>query len=79
LKSDSLLHRIRLLTLATLSCGHSSVSFATIATELKVDESDVDLWVLEAMKEGYIDAKIDELESTVIIRLVQSILKTKIL
>lgn len=42
-----------------------------------MDESDVDLWVLEAMKEGYIDAKIDELESTVIIRLVQSILKTK--
>ena len=68
--SESLLHKMRLLTLATLGCENATISFATLSSELKVDVADVDMWVFEAIKEGYIDAKIDEVESAVIIRCV---------
>jgi hypothetical protein len=70
LKSDDLLLKIRLLTLASLGSQKSSISFDVIAKELHINDDEIDLWVLEGARNGYIEGKIDELERMFVVRFV---------
>jgi len=61
------LKKIKLLTLVSLASANSSVPYAHIAQELKIDEDQVETWVITAITENLIDAKIDQRSKTVYI------------
>lgn len=68
LNSNDLEHNMRILTLCSLAAQVSpkrEISFADISTALKVDISEVELWVVEAIAAGLLDASIDQLQSMV--------------
>jgi len=53
--------KIRHLTLATLGSQSNQVPYATAAQALKVDASEVEAYVVNAISEGIIDARLDQL------------------
>ncbi len=54
----------RLTRLAAQST-EKTLTFAAIRAALKVEEADVELWTIEAISEGLLEASIDQLTSTV--------------
>lgn len=68
LDKTELLTKMRFVNIAAIGAKKKHVPFAELMKELAVDEEEVELWVLEAVDKGFIQAKIDELASTVIIR-----------
>ena len=53
-----------------MGSAKKTLSFAELVKELGVEEEEVELWVLDAVEKGYIEAKIDELAGVVNIRFV---------
>jgi len=58
-------HKMKLLSLATLAAANSEISYASIAKALQIKESEVEGWVISAISEGVIEAKMDQLKNTV--------------
>eukprot|EP01117_Protostelium_nocturnum_P020496 TRINITY_DN9245_c0_g1_i1.p1 TRINITY_DN9245_c0_g1~~TRINITY_DN9245_c0_g1_i1.p1 ORF type:complete len:438 (+),score=119.08 TRINITY_DN9245_c0_g1_i1:129-1316(+) len=69
LDNESSLNKIRILSLASLSGtnGNGQFSYAQVAKSLGVDEDSVELYVVTAVSEGVIEARMDQLEKTVTI------------
>jgi len=61
------LRKITLLTLATLGASNKELSFAAVAKALHIGEGDVELWIITAISEGILAAKIDQMKNTVLI------------
>ncbi len=59
---------MRLLSLATLGAANQEIPYALIAKTLQLDESEVETWVITAMSEDVLDAKMDQLRRVVTIR-----------
>ncbi|KAJ9477358.1 putative 26S proteasome regulatory subunit RPN9 (putative) [Pseudozyma hubeiensis] len=62
LSSDDLLHKIRLLDLADL-CAQSvssDVSYSSIASTLKIQEDEVELWVIDVIRAGLVSGKLSQ-------------------
>eukprot|EP01116_Phalansterium_solitarium_P002137 TRINITY_DN1199_c0_g1_i1.p1 TRINITY_DN1199_c0_g1~~TRINITY_DN1199_c0_g1_i1.p1 ORF type:complete len:395 (-),score=59.68 TRINITY_DN1199_c0_g1_i1:127-1311(-) len=53
--------KIRCLTLATLGSQSNQVPYSTVATALQVDESEVESYVVTAISDSVIDARLDQL------------------
>ncbi|KAI8822033.1 uncharacterized protein EV422DRAFT_525436 [Fimicolochytrium jonesii] len=69
LNEEDNLTKMRLLTLASLSATHvhSSVSYTTISTALSIPEDDVEIWVINTIRAGLVDAKMNQLDRSVVI------------
>lgn len=62
-----LLHKVRLLALASLCAKQSSIEFATIANTLQVPADETELWIIDVIRAGLVEAKIDEVNEKVIV------------
>ena len=57
--------KMRLLTLVSLGHTAKELSYASIATALQVDASEVEGWVLQAIGSGLLTAKMDQVREVV--------------
>mmetsp|Transcript_47097 Transcript_47097/g.108199 ORF Transcript_47097/g.108199 Transcript_47097/m.108199 type:complete len:145 (+) Transcript_47097:281-715(+) len=57
--------KMRLLSIVSLGQKEKELSYAAIAAAIKVDEADVEVWVMEAIGAGLIGAKMDQVAKTV--------------
>ncbi|KAI8976123.1 hypothetical protein BDB01DRAFT_804599 [Pilobolus umbonatus] len=62
-------HKIRLLSLASLGSENLSreLSYAEIAKTLQIPEEEVEMWVIDVIRAGLVEAKLDQLNKTVIV------------
>ena len=60
--------QVRLLNLAYICAGHNTVAFGTIASALSIDESAIEEWVIDLIRVGLVEAKVDQVNSQVIVR-----------
>eukprot|EP01120_Amphizonella_sp_Union-15-10_P014785 TRINITY_DN730_c0_g1_i1.p1 TRINITY_DN730_c0_g1~~TRINITY_DN730_c0_g1_i1.p1 ORF type:complete len:509 (-),score=126.21 TRINITY_DN730_c0_g1_i1:76-1602(-) len=74
LNHQDLMKKIQLLTLVSLASVSSTVnnvqqiSYSDIVNSLKIDESTVEIWVINAISESLIDAKIDQKNRVVLVQ-----------
>jgi len=64
---EDCLKKIRLLSLATLAVEHQELPYSLIAQTLRIEESEVEMWIILAISALLIDAKMDQLRSVVVI------------
>ena len=62
---------MRYIAIAAMGSAKKTLTFAELVKELGVEEEEVELWVLDAVEKGYVEAKIDELAGVVNIRFVK--------
>ncbi|KAF9112883.1 hypothetical protein BGX27_002640 [Mortierella sp. AM989] len=69
LNEEETLRKIRLLSLASLGSENLSrdLSYQEIAKALEVDENDVELWVIDVIRAGLVEAKLNQVSKVVII------------
>jgi len=67
LDEQECLRKIRLLSLCSLGATNTEVSYSLIAKTLQIEEGDVESWVILAISESIIDAKLDQLKASVTI------------
>jgi len=67
LDNEELTRKIRLLSLATLAGTKTELPYKEIASAIKVSEDDVELWVVQAISEGVVELRIDQLSRVVIV------------
>jgi len=67
LDSEELTRKMRLLSLATLAAANQEVPYHVIAKSLQVPEDEVEVWVIMAIGESILEAKMDQLRKLVII------------
>jgi len=60
LKEEECTFKMRLLSLATLGAANQEIPYSLIAKTLQLEESDVETWVITAMSEDILDAKMDQ-------------------
>jgi translation initiation factor 3 subunit M len=65
---DEITYKIRLLTLNSLAKKQSLISYDQIAKALEISEDDVEFYVIDATSSGILEARIDQLNQTIIIR-----------
>jgi translation initiation factor 3 subunit M len=58
-------HNIRLLTLCSLGARQPTLTYADVASALQVDVGDVEMWVVEAISLGLLDASMDQFGAVV--------------
>ncbi|KAJ3246479.1 hypothetical protein HDU78_006900 [Chytriomyces hyalinus] len=69
----ALLKKIRLLTLASTACGvsandgKSELLFSTVSAALEVDNVDVEEWIVNGIRSGLIDGRINQVNKLVVI------------
>ncbi|TPX34812.1 hypothetical protein SmJEL517_g02533 [Synchytrium microbalum] len=63
------LRKMKLLSLATLATSnvHGEVAYDIIAKNLNIDEDDVEMWIIDAIRAGMIDAKMNQLKRVAVI------------
>lgn len=59
--------KMRLLTFASLGIESPDLNYDMIASALQIEEKDVEHWVIRAISSGLVDAKINQLKSSVAI------------
>ncbi|KAH7042451.1 hypothetical protein BKA57DRAFT_125637 [Linnemannia elongata] len=69
LEEEETLRKIRLLSLASLGSENLTreLSYQEIAKALEVEESDVELWVIDVIRAGLVEAKLNQVSKLVII------------
>ncbi|KAG0197479.1 hypothetical protein BGX28_009050 [Mortierella sp. GBA30] len=69
LDEEETLRKIRILSLASLGSENLTreLSYQQIAKALEVDESEVELWVIDVIRAGLVEAKLNQVSKTVII------------
>ncbi|KAI9478473.1 MAG: hypothetical protein EXX96DRAFT_571021 [Benjaminiella poitrasii] len=67
--ADRNLYKMRLLSLASLGSENLSreLSYADIASNLQIEQDDVEMWVIDVIRAGLVEAKLDQLNKTVIV------------
>lgn len=64
LNQDDCRAKMRYLTLCSLAQENNEITFAQVTTSLKIDQSDIEEWIIEAIVGGNLDAKIDQEKET---------------
>lgn len=59
------IHKMKLLSLATLAANNSEISYSSIAKALQINEDEVESCVIASISEGVLEAKMDQLKRTV--------------
>lgn len=67
LSSTAAATKMRILTLVSLAQEKSNISYQAIASALEVPVEDTETWVLDAISEGLLDAKLDHLSSSIFV------------
>jgi len=67
LREEECTFKMRLLSLATLGAANQEIPYSLIAKTLQLEESEVETWVITAMSEEVLDAKMDQLRKVVTI------------
>ncbi len=67
INKDIAVDKMRLLTFASLGIESQDLSYSSIATALQIPEDLVEEWVIRAIGSGLVDAKINQLKSSVAI------------
>ncbi|KAF9423626.1 hypothetical protein BGZ94_008221 [Podila epigama] len=69
LDEEETLRKIRLLSLASLGSENLAreLSYEEIAKALEVDESEVELWVIDVIRAGLVEAKLNQLSKVVVV------------
>lgn len=67
LSGEDLSRKVRLLTLSALCASNSEVSYSKIASTLLVDEVDVEAWIIDVIRVGLVEAKVDQVGCKVVI------------
>lgn len=67
--ADNNIHKMRLLSLASLGSENLSreLTYADIAKSLQIQEEEVEMWVIDVIRAGLVEAKLDQLNKTVIV------------
>ncbi|CEG71264.1 Putative Eukaryotic translation initiation factor 3 subunit M [Rhizopus microsporus] len=67
--SENNIHKMRLLSLASLGSENLSreLKYADIANSLQIPEEEVEMWVIDVIRAGLVEAKLDQLNKTVIV------------
>ncbi|KAI7903045.1 uncharacterized protein BX663DRAFT_454389 [Cokeromyces recurvatus] len=67
--ADRNLYKMRLLSLASLGSENLSreLSYADIASNLQIEEDEIEMWVIDVIRAGLVEAKLDQLNKTVIV------------
>jgi len=67
--ADKNVHKMRLLSLASLGSENLSreLTYAEIANNLQIPEDEVEMWVIDVIRAGLVEAKLDQLNKTVIV------------
>lgn len=65
LREEECIFKMRLLSLATLGSANQEISYALIAKTLQIDESEVESWIITAISDGVVEAKMDQLKRLV--------------
>jgi len=68
LNHSDLENKIRLLTLTSLASTQKHITFSEIAKLIEIPENEVEYFVIEAITSEFISAKIDQVNSSVIVR-----------
>ncbi|KAI9363239.1 hypothetical protein BD770DRAFT_424915 [Pilaira anomala] len=63
------IHKMRLLSLASLGSENLAreLTYADIAKNLQIQEEEVEMWVIDVIRAGLVEAKLDQLNKTVIV------------
>lgn len=66
---DAGLRKMRLLSLASLGSENLAreLSYGEISTALAISEDEVEMWVIDVIRAGLVEAKLDQLNKTVIV------------
>jgi len=64
---EDLLRKIRLLTFATIALENKELSFATLSDKLQLSNSDIESFIIEAIRSKVVKAKIDQVNQKVIV------------
>lgn len=67
LKLDVITTKMRILTVVDLAQDCNKIAYQTIASELSVPVEDVEMWVLDTISEGLIEAKLDHYSNSVFV------------
>lgn len=67
--SEKNIHKMRLLSLASLGSENLSreLTYADIAKNLQIEQEEVEMWVIDVIRAGLVEAKLDQLNKTVIV------------
>lgn len=65
LKEEECIFKMRLLSLATLGSANQEIPYSLIAKTLQIEESEVESWIITAISEGVVEAKMDQLRKVV--------------
>jgi len=67
ISAEDLSNKMRLLTLCSLGTETQNPSYSQVSKALDVPEDDVELWVVEAMAAGLLEANMDQFQKQVTI------------
>lgn len=67
INEENAIRHIRLLSLCSLATEHEEIPYSAIASTLKIDNADVETWVIDGVSSGLLTAKIDQLQEVVIV------------
>eukprot|EP01119_Soliformovum_irregulare_P002413 TRINITY_DN1266_c0_g1_i1.p1 TRINITY_DN1266_c0_g1~~TRINITY_DN1266_c0_g1_i1.p1 ORF type:complete len:420 (+),score=167.67 TRINITY_DN1266_c0_g1_i1:78-1262(+) len=67
LDSEAATTKIRLLSLASLAVNSQEISYATVAQALQVNEDEVEAWIISAISEKILQARMDQLRNVVVV------------
>ncbi|KAI8646480.1 hypothetical protein BD408DRAFT_359834 [Parasitella parasitica] len=67
--ADKNIHKMRLLSLASLGSENLSreLTYAEIANNLQIPEDEVEMWVIDVIRAGLVEAKLNQLNRTVLV------------
>ncbi|KIV77532.1 hypothetical protein PV11_09322 [Exophiala sideris] len=68
--AEVLSNKIRLLTLATIAASSQtrSISYSTIASALQIPSSDVEMWVIDAIRDGLVEGKLSQMKQEFLVQ-----------
>jgi len=65
LNEEQSTHKMRLLSIASLAAANHELTYSQIAKALQLDESDVEVWIISAISDGILEAKMDQIKKIV--------------
>jgi translation initiation factor 3 subunit M len=69
-KKDECVRKMRLLSLCTLASSKAEMKYSEIAACMQISEAEVEAWVIKAITAKLLDAKMDQINKTVVVKCV---------
>ena len=59
--------KMRLLSMVSLAQANKELTYASIASALHIGKDEVEMWVMEAIRNGLVNAKMDQIRELVVV------------